>query len=304
MADIVQVSAIIPTFNRRELVCRAIDSALAQTFPVDEIIVVDDGSTDGTGQMLQDRYGQRIRYAWQPNAGVSAARNLGMSMARGRYIALLDSDDEWFPEKTARQHAWLEQRPGFGMVVCDIEMVDGELQVIGIYRRRDVIREDGWALRWALANPALAPASTLMRREVYEDIGGFDESLRTAEDIDYHLRIARRWQIGVVEETLVRTMRGHEGLSAQARTYDDYLLVFERAAEAARGVVSDPERREALAMAYIRNARGLMLGSRWGEAARLLAKAWRCGNMAVRRQVFAQLAFAGRRLVHNVLKRH
>lgn len=284
--------------------CRAIDSALAQTFPVDEIIVVDDGSTDGTGEMLRDRYGQRIRYAWQPNAGVSSARNRGMSMAHGRYIALLDSDDQWLPEKTARQHAWLEEHPEYGMVVCDIEMVDADLQVIGIYRRREVIREDGWALRWALANPALAPASTLVRREVYEDIGGFDESLRTAEDIDYHLRIARRWQIGVVEETLVRTMRGHEGLSAQARTYDDYLLVFERAVEAARGLVSEPERREALAMAYIRNARGLMLGSRWREAARLLAKAWRCGDGNVRKQVLAQLSFACRRLVHNALRRH
>lgn len=284
--------------------CRAIDSALAQTLPVDEIIVIDDGSSDGTGDILRERYGNRIRYAWQPNAGVSSARNHGMSIARGRYFALLDSDDQWLPEKTARQHAWLEAHPGYGMVVCDIEMVDANLHVIGTYRRRDVIREDGWALRWALANPALAPASMLMRREVYEDIGGFDESLRTAEDIDYHLRIAHRWQIGVVEETLVRTMRGHEGLSAQARTYDDYLLVFERAVEAARGVVSDPERREALAMAYIRNARGLMLGSRWREAAGLLAKAWRNGNMTVRRQVLAQLSFAGKRVLHNLLRRH
>ncbi len=283
--------------------CRAIDSALAQTLPVDEIIVVDDGSTDGTGEMLLARYGQRIRYAWQPNAGVSSARNHGMSIAQGRYFALLDSDDQWLPDKTARQHAWLEGHPGYGMVVCDIEMVDADLQVIGIYRRRDVIREDGWALRWALVNPALAPASTLMRREVYEDIGGFDETLRTAEDIDYHLRIAHRWQIGVVEETLVRTMRGHEGLSAEARTYDDYLLVFERAVKAARGVVSDTERREALGMAYLRNARGLMLGSRWRDAASLVAKAWRSGNTTVRRRALALMPFAGKRVLHNLLQR-
>lgn len=283
--------------------CRAIDSALAQTLPVDEIIVVDDGSTDGTGEILLARYGQRIRYVWQPNAGVSAARNHGMSIAQGRYFALLDSDDQWLPDKTARQHAWLEDHPGYGMVVCDIEMVDAKLQTIGIYRRRDVIREDGWALRWALVNPALAPASTLMRREVYEDIGGFDETLRTAEDIDYHLRIAHRWQIGVVEETLVRTMRGHEGLSAEARTYDDYLLVFERAVKAARGVVSDTERREALGMAYLRNARGLMLGSRWRDAASLVAKAWRSGNTTVRRRALALMPFAGKRVLHNLLQR-
>ena len=79
------VSAIIPTYNRRELVQRAIDSVLAQTRPVDEIIIVDDGSTDGTGDALKARYGDRIRYHWQPNAGVSAARNTGMSIATGHY---------------------------------------------------------------------------------------------------------------------------------------------------------------------------------------------------------------------------
>jgi len=285
-------------------VCRAIDSALAQTFPVDEIIVVDDGSTDGTREALLDRYGGRIRYTWQPNAGVSAARNLGMSIAQGRYFAWLDSDDEWLPGKTARQHAWLEAHPDYGMVVCDIEMVDADLQVIGHYIRRDVIREDGWALRWALSNPALAPASTLLRRGVYEDIGGFDESLRTAEDIDYHLRIARRWRIGVVEETLVRTMRGHEGLSAQSRTYDDYLMVFERAVRDAQGFVEDRERFQALAKAYARNARGLMLRSRWRDALRLMPKAWRHGDAGTRRQVLGLVPFALKRRLHTLLQRH
>lgn len=299
----VQVSAVIPTFNRRDLVCRAIDSALAQTFPVDEIIVVDDGSTDGTRETLRKRYGDRIIYAWQANAGVSAARNRGVSMSTGRYIALLDSDDEWLPEKTARQFAWLESHPGYGMVVCDVEMVDAALRTIGHYRRREIIREDGWALHWALANPALAPASTLIRREVHEDIGGFDESLRTAEDIDYHLRIARRWRIGVVEDTLVRTMRGHDGLSADTRTYDDYLRVFERAVRQAEGVVGDAERYRALSMAYVRNARGLMLQGRWRDALALLPKAWRHGDASARRHALGLLPFALRRLGHTLLHR-
>ncbi len=304
MADIIQVSAIIPTFNRRELLLRAIDSVLAQTRHVDEIVVIDDGSSDGTAAALQARYGERVRYAWQPNAGVSAARNHGMSIARGRYFALLDSDDEWLPDKTQRQFDWLQAHSDYGMVVCDVQLVDSEHRNLEIYRRRDIVREDGWALRWVLVNPALAPASMMMRREVYEDIGGFDESLRTAEDIDYHLRIAHRWRIGVNEEVLVRTMRGHEGLSAGSNTYDDYLRVFERAIADAAGVVDDGERQQALANAYVRNARGMLIQSRWRDALRLCPKAWKHGDRAVRMQVLALLPFALRRMVRKLLPRH
>lgn len=277
---------------------------LAQTRHVDEIVVVDDGSSDGTGEALRARYGERIRYVWQPNAGVSAARNHGMSIARGRYFALLDSDDEWLPEKTARQLDWLEAHPDYGMVVCDVELVDSQHRKLDVYRRRDIVREDGWALRWVLVNPALAPASMMMRREVYADIGGFDESLRTAEDIDYHLRIAHRWRIGVNEEVLVRTMRGHEGLSAGSNTYDDYLRVFERAIQDAAGVVSDAERHQALAAAYVRNARGMLIQSRWRDALRLCPKAWRHGDAALRMQVLALLPFALRRMRRVLLARH
>src|SRR5690554_2263658 len=109
------VSVVIPTYNRRELVCLAIDSVLAQDLPVEDVIVVDDGSVDGTGQWLVERYAGRIRYLWQENAGVSAARNRGMAIARGRYITLLDSDDLWLPAKTRLQAEWLERHPGYGM---------------------------------------------------------------------------------------------------------------------------------------------------------------------------------------------
>ena len=160
---------IIPTYNRRTLLPRAIDSVLAQTRAVEEIIVVDDGSTDGTGDMLRERYGDRVRHVWQSNAGVSAARNHGMRLARGRYLALLDSDDEWMPEKTALQVAFLDARPEFGMVVCDVERIDGDYRHIDVFHRRDVVREDGWVLRWLLHNPSLIPASVMLRRQVRID---------------------------------------------------------------------------------------------------------------------------------------
>ena len=195
MACDIEVSVIIPTYNRRTLLPRAIDSVLAQTRAVEEIIVVDDGSTDGTGDMLRERYGDRVRHVWQSNAGVSAARNHGMRLARGRYLALLDSDDEWMPEKTALQVAFLDARPEFGMVVCDVERIDGDYRHIDVFRRRDVVREDGWALRWLLHNPALIPASVMLRRQVVDYVlkntpGSIDYLVWLVQRLERNRRIA------------------------------------------------------------------------------------------------------------------
>src|SRR5690348_8762870 len=101
------VSVIIPTYDRRELVARAIRTVLEQTVKVLEVIVVDDGSTDGTDRALASEFGESIRYVRQPNAGVSAARNAGLALARGRYLAFLDSDEVWMPDKVALQIEWL-----------------------------------------------------------------------------------------------------------------------------------------------------------------------------------------------------
>lgn len=280
---------------------RAIDSALAQTHRIDEIIVVDDGSNDGTGALLNERYGDRIRYVWQANAGVSAARNHGLRLAQGRYLALLDSDDEWLPEKTGLQIALLRAHPDFGMVLCDVECVDTAGRTIDVVHRRDVFREDGPSLRWVIHSPALAPASAMLRREVYEDIGGFDENLRTAEDIDFHLRIARRWPIGVVESPLVRTLRGHDGLSADPHSYDDHIQVVERAIAGARGLIDDTELDRALATNYVRNARGLMIRGRWSDAWRLARRAWRLTpDRKVRGMLLKLAPFAARRALHQM----
>ncbi|TQM12871.1 glycosyltransferase involved in cell wall biosynthesis [Pseudoxanthomonas sp. 3HH-4] len=293
---------IIPTYNRRDLLPRAIDSVLAQTRRVDEIIVVDDGSTDGTADMLQARYGERVKHVWQSNAGVSAARNHGLRLARGRYLALLDSDDEWLPEKTALQVAFLESRPDFGMVVCDVERIDGDYRHIDVFHRREVIRENGWALRWLLHNPALIPASVMLRRQVVDQLGGFDETLRTAEDLEFHLRVARHWPIGVVEQALVRAMRGHEGLSAASSTYDDYVRVVEAAVASARGSLDDGELDAALAGTYLRNARGMLIRRRWVAGARLASRAWRLSrDRGQRREILALLPFGLKRFLRGLL---
>ena len=298
----VGVSTIIPTWNRRDLVCRAIDCALEQAEDGDECIVIDDGSTDGTGEVLAERYGARIRYHHQANAGVSAARNAGMALARGRYIALLDSDDLWLPGKTAQQRAWLDADPDYGTVLCDVVRVDGDGVPYDTFVRREVLREDGWALRWLLDNPSLVPASAMFRREVFTDTGGFDITLRTAEDIDFHLRVARRFRIGVVEAPLVEAMRGHDGLSAEASTYDDYLQVFERAIADCAGQIDDRVRHRALAAAYARNARGMLIRSRWRDGWRLARKAWMLSDAPELRDELRALApFAAKRFLRSLL---
>lgn len=277
---------------------------LAQTRPVEEIIVVDDGSDDDTGEYLADRYGKRIVYVRQDNAGVSAARNHGLSIARGRYLALLDSDDEWLPGKTAEQVAYLEAHPGIGMVLCNVMRMNPDGSMIDVFDRRRQIPEDGPALRWALRDPALAPLSVLMRREVYEDVGGFDESLRTAEDLDFHLRVAARWQIGVVAQPLARALRGHDGLSSLASTEDDYIRVMERAAEAARGRVPEDERRLALATAYVKNAESCVWRGRYRDAWMLARKAMAlCGDAQLRRRVRRLVPMTGKRWLGSMLRR-
>src|SRR5688572_11723596 len=120
------VSAVIPTFNRRDDVVIAVGTVVAQTYPAAslEIIVVDDGGTDDTEAALRARFGDRVRYLKKPNGGVSSARNHGMAAARGDYLALLDSDDEWLPTKIEKQVAFLERHAGFGMVITNVERMD------------------------------------------------------------------------------------------------------------------------------------------------------------------------------------
>jgi glycosyltransferase involved in cell wall biosynthesis len=253
------VSAIIPTYNRSRDLRIAVGTALAQTYPASalEIIVVDDGSTDDTAAVVGE-LGDRVRYLKKPNGGVSSARNHGMAAARGDYLALLDSDDEWLPTHVAEQAEFLDRHPDFGLVITDVARMDEQRRDFEIFHRREFIPVDGWVLPYVLRNPALAPASAMLTRAVYEDVGGFDETLRTAEDLDFHLRIALRWQIGVIEKPLTRAMRGHEGLSALARTYRDYLDVVERFVAQHRDAIAPRDRDAALLQAYARNARGMM----------------------------------------------
>jgi glycosyltransferase involved in cell wall biosynthesis len=202
-----EISVVIPTYNYGRFVREAIDSVLAQTRAPLEIIVVDDGSTDGTEQIVR-AFGDRVRYLWQQNAGVGAARNTGIAHARGEYIAFIDSDDIWLPEKLAKQLARFDADPALGLVYSGAERFDGSgtlsVALDGI---------EGWIapelLR--LERSVISSGSGMMLpKRVVEEVGGFDADLQPSEDWDFCYRVALRHRIGFVPEVLVR-YRQHGG---------------------------------------------------------------------------------------------
>jgi glycosyltransferase involved in cell wall biosynthesis len=266
------VSTVIPTYNRRDDVVVAVGTAVAQTYTSQEIIVVDDGSTDGTADRLVAEFGAAVRILRTDRLGVSGARNAGMTTAQGTYIALLDSDDEWTPGKLAAQVAYLEARPEFGLVMTDVAQMDRDRRTFAVLRRRDAIPVDGDVVRYVLQQPALVPSSILVRRQVLDDVGMFDTTLPTEEDIDFHLRVAARWKVGVIAEPMTRAMRGHDGLSALSRTYSDYMAVLDRFVEQ-HPEIAEADRRAGWWAATLRNVRGLFVSGHFRTGAAVVARA-------------------------------
>lgn len=197
------VSVIVPTFNRADLLPRAIASVRSQTFGDFELIVVDDGSTDGTEAVVAGFPDTRVRYLQQPhNAGVAAARNRGIRAARADLVAFLDSDDEWLPDKLARQVAvFHDASQDLGLVYTGVECV-----LPGGGRRIDRPEARGDVYRQMLGRNVVhgGGSNVMMRRSVVATVGFFDERLSAIEDYEYWLRIARFFRVEFVDAPLIR----------------------------------------------------------------------------------------------------
>jgi glycosyltransferase involved in cell wall biosynthesis len=186
------VSVVIPTYNRSDLVCEAIDSVLAQTLQGTEIVVVDDGSTDGTGRILAERYGDQIHYVFQPNQGRSVARNRGAQATTGRYVTFLDSDDLLLPHASETLSGMLDQEPSVGVAYADGYYCDSSGSVIEPFSLGTPM-PSGDVLETLMSTAiVVAPAAGMIRRSWLERMGWplFDESLRGTEDHDFWLRLA------------------------------------------------------------------------------------------------------------------
>lgn len=216
------VSVIIPTYNRASTLRRTVDSALAQTYQPLEVIVVDDGSSDGTGEVLRS-YGDRIQAIYQPNGGPSAARNTGARSAKGQWLAFLDSDDVWKPEKIERQVRMVDV-PGCGVNCCmsnaAIINEDGSpgrttFDVSGVGTKRS---EGYWlnpaalfATRFILFNQV-----ALIRREAFVAAGGFNPELRLLEDHDLAFRLSLDGPWAFVADPLVEKYNDTMGIGVAA----------------------------------------------------------------------------------------
>lgn len=201
-----QISVVIPTYNRRELLTRAIDSVLAQHQAVDEIIVVDDGSSDGSADLVQARYSQ-VKLIQQPNLGVSAARNVGILQARHDWIALLDSDDCWLPEKIARIREAQRRAPQYQLYHSDEIWIRNGVRVNAMNKHG---KSGGWIFERCLPLCVISPSAVVLRRSLLISEGLFDESLPACEDYDLWLKICHQMPVGYVAQALITKYGGHQ----------------------------------------------------------------------------------------------
>lgn len=199
------VSVVIPTYNRWPMVGSAVESVLAQSYRHFELIVVDDGSTDGTSTELA-KFGSQLRYFQQGRSGVAAARNLGVRHSRGGLISFLDSDDFWRPDKLKIQVHFMESSAE--VQICQTE----ELWIRNGVRVNPKIKHrkpSGDIFDRSLSLCLVSPSAVMMTRELFDRSGGFDESLPVCEDYDLWLRIARDYPVPLIEQPLVVKRGGH-----------------------------------------------------------------------------------------------
>ncbi|MGR9115156.1 MAG: glycosyltransferase family 2 protein [Gammaproteobacteria bacterium] len=239
-----RVSVIIPSYNRCESLRRAVTSVMAQTYPATEVIVVDDGSCDASAAMIKSEFPEAI-YLFQPNRGVSAARNAGIQRATGHWLAFLDSDDEWLPEKLANQLALLKANPE--LKVCHTEEI-----WIRHGRRVNAMKKHskkgGWIFKHCLPLCAMSPSAIIIHHSVFDTIGLFNTELPACEDYDLWLRITAQYPVAYIDEPQILKYGGHDDqLSRKYWGMDRFRI------QALQGIIEggrlqDDDRKAAIAM--------------------------------------------------------
>ena len=204
--DRTMISVIIPTFNRAHLLPRALDSILSQSCIPNEIIVVDDGSNDDTSVLMTSVYPE-IVFIQQSNTGVSSARNVGIKRASGDWIAFLDSDDEWLPEKLKTQMNALYKNPEIKICHTNEIWIRNGTRV---NPKKKHEKFGGWIFQKCLPLCCISPSSVIIHKSVFKEIGLFDDSLPACEDYDLWLRITVRNPVLYIKDSLLRKYGGHK----------------------------------------------------------------------------------------------
>ncbi len=202
-----KISVIIPVFNRSAVIGRAIESVLNQTYPAHQVIVVDDASTDETPRVLE-RYLPRIRIIrLTQNRGVSAARNAGIRAATGDWIAFLDSDDQWLPEKLQMAVEFHREHPEYRIFQSEEIWIRNGRRVNPKKKHR---KPQGWIFKPSLELCLISPSAVIIQHSLFEQVGLFDESLPVCEDYDLWLRVTRRFPVGLDRRFGIIKYGGHE----------------------------------------------------------------------------------------------
>ena len=215
------VSVIIPTYNRKIQLLKAIDSVLGQTYTNFELIVVDDGSDDGTSDLLT-KYQPKLRALNQTNKGVSAARNAGINAAKGQLIAFLDSDDLWLPDKLKHQVDFFKDNPD--ALICQTK----EIWIRNGKRVNPKKRHEkpcGMMFEQSLALCLVTPSAVMVRKSLLDEVGLFDESLKACEDYDLWLRICWKYPVYLIEEVLIIKYGGHSDQLSKMPELDKYRII-------------------------------------------------------------------------------
>jgi len=222
-----RVSVVVATFNGQRWISDTLQSVLAQTWPDVQVIVCDDGSTDGTGELL-DRFDDRVEVLHQDNAGVSAARNHGARLATGSWLAFLDHDDLWEPDMLERQVASLAARPDAGLAYADSHIIDDHGLLHGRRSGWLDFREGDVHAELLLGN-FITIETMVMRTDLFHELGGFDESLHFLEDYELFLRIAASRPVVFQPEPVARYRIHESNLSRQHEALlGEWVEVLER----------------------------------------------------------------------------
>lgn len=215
------VSVIIPTYNRAQTIERAVNSVLGQTMGNLELIVVDDGSTDETQEILKKF--QYIRVISTENQGVSRARNLGVQAAKGSWVAFLDSDDEWLPEKLAKQFHEASLKPECQLVHGDEIWIRNGVRVNPMKKHA---KSGGDIFENALKLCCISPSTAMIKKSLFEELGGFREDFPVCEDYDLWLKVTARHPVAYVDDFLIKKYGGHEDqLSRRYKAMDYWRVV-------------------------------------------------------------------------------
>ena len=212
------VSVVIPAFNASPYLREALESVMAQTYQDFEIILIDDGSTDDTAEIAAD-YRPLLRYFHQENAGPAKARNRGIAEAKGKFVAFLDADDVWLPEKLEKQVRRFRAEPDLGLVTTGHQAFEVGRIHPPEKDKRKLLFEGGNVAKAIFVHSNVATPSVMVPRAVLDEIGGFEEEIHIGEDDNLWIRIAASYPVALVDEVLVRCRLRHDSLTRDGERF-------------------------------------------------------------------------------------